>query len=177
MGLESIELVMDCEDTFGISIPDDEASKMLTMGDLFALIRRLLGQRLLRGKCTSASAFWRLRKGLMKLGIERRRIRPSSIVDELVPISGRRRSWRILSGSTELRLPPLKVCFNDTRFTVRDLVYSVLIRDRERFSDTSALITDEEIWRILCALVSEQMGVEPDKLHANTRFVEDLGMG
>lgn len=38
MGLEMVELVMDCEEEFGISIPDSAASDIRTVGEFFDLI-------------------------------------------------------------------------------------------------------------------------------------------
>jgi acyl carrier protein len=38
MGLDTVELVMEIEEAFDISIPDDRASKMLTVGDVYEFI-------------------------------------------------------------------------------------------------------------------------------------------
>jgi hypothetical protein len=42
MGLESVELVLNVEDAFGISIPDDIASDVRTVGQLHSVILDLL---------------------------------------------------------------------------------------------------------------------------------------
>jgi len=34
MGLETVELLMDIEDHFGVSIPDEDASRCITVGDI-----------------------------------------------------------------------------------------------------------------------------------------------
>lgn len=41
MGLETVELVMDCEDEFGIVIPDEAAGEIRTVGQLFDLVLAL----------------------------------------------------------------------------------------------------------------------------------------
>ena len=41
MGLEMVELVMDCEDEFGISIPDKAAGEVRTVGQFFDLVLAL----------------------------------------------------------------------------------------------------------------------------------------
>ena len=42
MGLEMVELVLDCEDEFGISMPDAAASKVSTVGQFFDLVLALI---------------------------------------------------------------------------------------------------------------------------------------
>jgi acyl carrier protein len=38
MGLENIEIVLRTEETFNINLPDDECSKVVTVGDLYRLV-------------------------------------------------------------------------------------------------------------------------------------------
>ena len=42
MGLELVELVMDCEDEFGISIPDAAVSDVRTVGEFFDIVLTLI---------------------------------------------------------------------------------------------------------------------------------------
>ena len=42
MGMQSIELVMDVEDEFGIRIPDDAAEQCITVGQLHTLVVNLI---------------------------------------------------------------------------------------------------------------------------------------
>ena len=42
MGLETVEIFMDIEDHFGVSIPDDDASRCVTVGDTRDVVVRLL---------------------------------------------------------------------------------------------------------------------------------------
>jgi len=42
MGLETVELLMDIEDHFGVSIPDEDASRCITVGDTRDVVVRLL---------------------------------------------------------------------------------------------------------------------------------------
>lgn len=42
--LDQVEIVMECETTFKIVIPDDEAEKMETVGDLYTFVNGLAAQ-------------------------------------------------------------------------------------------------------------------------------------
>ncbi|MHB1457422.1 MAG: hypothetical protein ACYC0V_10965 [Armatimonadota bacterium] len=107
MGLDIVELVVEAEETFGISIPDEDASELVTVGLMHDYIMRkveMAGKR----TCISSKVFYTLRRGLMELtGIERRRITPNSSLYELMPEGKRRRIYFRLGKMTKLRLPKL----------------------------------------------------------------------
>jgi|HubBroStandDraft_3_1064219.scaffolds.fasta_scaffold559946_2 hypothetical protein len=56
MGLDSVELVMKVEEHFDITIPDDHASQLTTVGKLHAWVVDELS-RLDRGKIDSKTVF------------------------------------------------------------------------------------------------------------------------
>jgi acyl carrier protein len=53
MGLDIVELVMRCEEDFGITIADADAGQMYTVGDLYLLVCRQLGIEPARGPLPS----------------------------------------------------------------------------------------------------------------------------
>jgi acyl carrier protein len=61
MGLDSVELVMKVEEHFDITIPDDQASQLTTVGKLHAWVVGELS-RLNRGKIDSTTVFDELRE-------------------------------------------------------------------------------------------------------------------
>ncbi len=109
MGLDTVELVMEMEETFGITIPDEEAEKIQTVGQAYRYILAHLGEPPLTGPgCLSAAMFYRLRRQLMGgLRVERSRIRPDSALDDLIPKQDRQSAWRNLEGGLGWRLPKL----------------------------------------------------------------------
>lgn len=103
MGLDSIELVLEIEDRFGIKIPDAECEKLRTPAALAAAVVA----RLPRAQgCPTARAFFRLRTLLTTAGgAQRDRVKPGAKLNELLPAplaSG----WRAMR-SRDPRLPNL----------------------------------------------------------------------
>jgi acyl carrier protein len=109
MGLDTVELAMEVEEAFGITIPDEQAEKVLTVGDLYHYILATMGgPPLATPGCLSAAAFYRLRRQLMgRFRVERRRIRPASTLDDLFPKAMRREQWRQLGEALGWKLPDL----------------------------------------------------------------------
>jgi hypothetical protein len=109
MGLDTVELVMEVEKSFGITIRDEDAEKILTIGDLYHyVLAKLDGPVLTTPGCLSAAVFYRLRRRLIGLfRIERRRIRPASSLGDLIPATKRRLEWQRLGESLGWSLPEL----------------------------------------------------------------------
>ncbi|MGJ5813348.1 hypothetical protein [Paludibaculum fermentans] len=107
MGLDYIELVLALEDAFQISIADEEASGVVTVGDLHALVlAKLKGPDTKR--CLTSAAFYRVRRGLVEvLGVDRRSIRPATLLRPMMPLGRRRTLWRRIQDRTTLKLPNL----------------------------------------------------------------------
>ncbi len=69
MGLAAVELLMEIEEAFDISIPDDRASRMRTVGDLYELILEMTADTTLESNtCLTAAAFYELRRHVRSLG-------------------------------------------------------------------------------------------------------------
>lgn len=108
MGMDAVELVMRCEDAFGISIPDEAASKVVTVGDLYDLILKLTADRAEGPTRTSSAAFYRLRQGLVACGLDRDHVLPTSRLEDLLPAEQRKILWAQLAKATGINLPPLR---------------------------------------------------------------------
>ena len=105
MGLDTVELVMEVEETFGIEIPIEAAQEIVTVGDLFEFVKSQT-ELAPAGTCLTAATFYDLRKGLHLSGIDQR-FGPSTRLDEILPCDDRRSFWARLAEDTELRLPKL----------------------------------------------------------------------
>ncbi|MEI8195245.1 MAG: acyl carrier protein [Phycisphaerae bacterium] len=109
MGLDVVELIMQVEDTFQITIQDREAEGIRTVGDLY----RLVGMKtntIPQTGCFSAHVFYRLRRTIQSLqpGVPAR-LRPATPLTEALPLPVRRALWPRLAASSSLRLPELQM--------------------------------------------------------------------
>ncbi len=108
MGLDGVELLLEVEDTFEISISDSDASHIRTVGDLYGIIRKRLGERTSE-QCLTARAFYRLRRAFMQTtGCRRNQVHPAWPLEEALPRRNRRQQWRTLAGELGLKLPELR---------------------------------------------------------------------
>lgn len=241
MGMDGVELVMEVEETFGLTIPDTEAQEIRTVGDLYALIvgkQRERDRPLERdGLCASASAFYALRRGAVAaLAVDRAAVRPATSTATLLgPYLGRRVRWTQLETASGLRLPPLRwpvgvnyalvavpLSFGlwagwwsyrvggdlgdaigtavlvpiGTLFlllmlahpfrrhlprtcrTVRGLIGDVVPRNIGTLAvQIGRRPTDDETFDALRRIIVEILGVKPEAVTLEARFVEDLGLG
>lgn len=106
MGMDSVELIINVETAFGITISDREATSVVTVADLYAIVLRTMAL-LPGGKCRTAKMFYELRRDLGKLGEIPQRLRPSTPLAQAVPAARRRAVWRTLAQGKGLKLPAL----------------------------------------------------------------------
>lgn len=108
MGLDGVELILAIEDAFQIHIADEEAGNVSTVGDLHGLVLSNLDVRDAK-RCLTSAAFYRTRHAIVgTLGMERREIRPSTLLAALLPRSNRRANWRHIQAAMKLKVPDLR---------------------------------------------------------------------
>jgi hypothetical protein len=101
-----VELVISVEEAFGISISDEEACRVQTVGQLYWTVTQKVKQQRTQD-CLTARAFYRLRKALIAVtGCDRRAVRPDSRVDELFPKRTRRQGWPEVAARLGMRRLP-----------------------------------------------------------------------
>lgn len=111
MGLDAVEIVMDVEDHFGISILNNEAERVRTVGDLVALIQsRIEAARI--ATCPMLASFLRLRSAVREImNDDALRIRTRTRVVDVLNRPQRRELWTRLddilgTAPPGLRRPP-----------------------------------------------------------------------
>ena len=108
MGLDVVELVMRVEEEFGLSIEDEAAEQLQTVGQLHTFILSRLDW-LDASRCLSSATFYQLRRGLVDLAVApRRAIAPATPTESLLPIANRRQLWESWSRNAGVELPALQ---------------------------------------------------------------------
>ena len=97
MGLDAVELVMDVEDHFGITIQNAEAERVRTVGDLVTLIQGRISATH-DAYCPTLPAFLKLRTTVRDTtGDNTFRIRPRQRIADRLTVPQRRDLWKRLS--------------------------------------------------------------------------------
>jgi hypothetical protein len=109
MGLDSVELLVEVEKTFGIEIPDLEAEKIVTVGDFYEAVWGKIKEKE-SDKCNSAILFYQLRTLLQKkYNIDRDKITPKTLLEDIIPKRKRRNEWKNIQKEIDLIFPRLKL--------------------------------------------------------------------
>ncbi len=96
MGMDGVEIVMDVEDHFGISIQDSEAEHVRAVGDLVALVQARIAAAQ-REYCPTLTAFLSLRNAArVVLGDDSVHLRPRDAVANILAPTQRRALWKQL---------------------------------------------------------------------------------
>lgn len=177
MGLDSVELVIATEETFGISIPDKDATEMTTPAHLIAYVQNAVKSTPFTRPCLSQRAFHRIRTNLCEVTkIPRREIRLDSKIDHLFPKYSRAKQWEVFRAKTGLHALP-QVRFGRVIFflpkTVRDLVKYEMNAMANQLRETSGW-TDQEVRSVVRLIISEQLGIK--QFNDTDHFIDDLNL-
>lgn len=182
MGLDTVELVMEFEDEFGISIPDADAEKIITVGDSVEFIISELHKKPDRppiDTCSSARIFRRLRAGLQAtFDVPRGAVRPSVAIGDVIPSGRARARWSQFAREHDLPKPPWSI-FGEKRFPKAGTTISDLVR-RVRHASFYTARGDVDRVKVLQKvreIVSEQLGIEFDEIQPHKRYIDDLNCG
>jgi acyl carrier protein len=107
MGLDSVEILMKVEDSFGIKIPDREAGEISTVGDFHNAVWQKLDGKY-SDCCKSQGTFYRLRKSLVEMfNLSPTLIKPDLVPEKIIPVVQRRNEYFRLANSLNLTFPKL----------------------------------------------------------------------
>ena len=179
MGLDSVEIVLSWEESFGISIPDCDVENMLTPRQAINYLSIRLNAKDIPNKpCISQRAFYVIRRTLAKhFSACRSDVQPDSFLRDLLPEKGKKHIWKQFveklgfgTISVSLGLPLLGAGST----TVNDLVTELtschatkLVSDQERWSR-------HQIRNVVRKSVEDVAGVRD--FSDDDRFFQDIGI-
>jgi acyl carrier protein len=118
MGLDSVEILVNVENAFGITISNYEAEKITTVGDIHNVVwRNVQGRQSMR--CRSQQLFYKLRYLLInKFQVPRDAIELDASLNEIFPKKNRRIKYFRLQKELQLKLPELVLPAGWNRFLI-----------------------------------------------------------
>ncbi|HEV3438778.1 MAG TPA: acyl carrier protein [Gemmata sp.] len=185
MGLDIVEFVMDVEESFGISIPDDVAERITTPRKLIDYIHGRVPHKS-TSLCLSQRAFYSIRRALVqRVGLPRSQLRPGTDLLSVLPAQNAQAVWNEVGeslGYRDGRWPHLYRSGWLTRFFVSDpprtlgeVARSVVSCTTPARKPAGERWSRPEIEAVIAGLLREHFDIQRYSL--DDRFVEDLGLG
>ncbi len=173
MSLDSVEIVVGWEKSFGISIADAEATALRTPRQSIDLIAaKLLTQDEPRRGCLTLRAFHRLRCSIVSAAfISRAKIRPDARLRDLIGTE-RRRTWETVR--TTCGIPSLPGLGWFTPSTVGDLARWTVVHAAKELKRPGEPWTRWEIRSVVREVITDVTGVED--FEDDHDFVHDIGI-
>ncbi|WP_345774540.1 hypothetical protein [Pinibacter soli] len=107
MGLDSVEILMEVEKTFGINIPDQEAEKIITVHDFHNSVWRHLEGKY-SDRCKSQAVFYQLRQSFADtFNFSKQEFRLDTSLDDIFPGDDRREIYFRFATINNLEFPKL----------------------------------------------------------------------
>jgi acyl carrier protein len=181
VGLDSVELILAIEEEFGVAIPDGDAEKMMTVGDVFAWLKSCIGS-VAPGTCLTQSVFYKLRRALVEnYRLERNAITPETKLTDFLSVREIEEGWPFLQMFIEVNPPPFAIANKIVGFrlskeplTMRQLVDALLVVNGELLN--SGRDSEEKIWRRLVEVFSRQLNVLNEDVKPEASITRDLGV-
>lgn len=181
MGLDSVQIIVDTENCFGIKIEDREAEKMRTVGDLVDYVWINIKHKNTKA-CMTQILFFRLRKFFVEqLDISPNQFKQDSHFSEF----GKRKELNNLLKKLELELKlKLPNIFTGDRVllffkaqsdTVQDLIDGIIYKNIKEL-DREYGITKDAVFSIIASITHEIVGVPRKDIIPSAKFVDDLGV-
>ncbi|WP_029450422.1 phosphopantetheine-binding protein [Cellulophaga baltica] len=196
MGLDSVELVVSVEDTFGIRIPDDECEKIYSVQDFADAVFKIISINSTE-KCLRQLIFYRIRKAFQTLDFEKVIIRPDTKISELFTQPELKTNWKKIETELGLKLPELVALdFNPnvnshvkilgiktlkrtlpvSKGTIRQLIDWTISLNFDTLIDIQSITDKYEIERIISGIISKNMGIPISEIELKHSITNDLGI-
>ncbi|WKN41660.1 hypothetical protein [Tunicatimonas pelagia] len=196
MGLDSVELLVEVEQAFGIEISDQEAGNIATVGDfvnaVFSKVRLVPGE-----KCLTQIVFYRIREAFMLLRGEEVEVRPASKIIDLLDDNSVKVGWEFLESQVQLKFPKLVRMDIDrelnrdvrllgiriftriealTKSSVEKLIGWIISLNFNELIDLEKISSKYEVERIIVGIISDKMGIPVNEIEQHHSITSDLGI-
>jgi hypothetical protein len=200
MGLDSVQLVMDIEDTFNIRIPDKECEQINTVEDFSNIVKKYI-VLYPNSTCLTQHAFYKLRRSFEMIGDSRNEVLPNSTIRTLLPSSDLQLWWNILETELEIeskiKIPSLhKTDFDEnlnshvtflglpiwkrakpiTQNSVKTFIDWILAMNHANFINPLKVKNRYEIARVIIGIIHETCAVPIDEIFLNSEICNDFGI-
>jgi len=174
MGLDIVEFIMEVEESFGVSIPDNAAQELTTPGRVIDYLHAQLPQAA-SGPCISQRAFYMLRRAIAETAdVPRSLIHSNTVVGTILPNEDGRRLWNSLHTRFDLpkrHWPRIGQYWSRSRQIREGVMAMVTYRAKSLFGDAW---TRRQIADVVNNLVRTNLGVH--EFTEDSRFGEDMGV-
>lgn len=183
MGLDTVELVMAFEETFGIAISDEDTEGLSTVRNMVDYIEAKIRPMALipMSNCLTRTVFLELRRyALPILRTPRTAFRPDAQLPDLIPKPQRTAFRRMVvkKFSTAVnRNNPLQALIGYAEVwqyaTLRELVTAAANR-RSLGSDLGRNLTRPQLEVMVWDILEEQLGIRRQDYSLESRFIQDM---
>jgi hypothetical protein len=196
MGLDSVEILVRVEEYFGVSIPNREAEKILTVQDFADCVFAKVTVNPTE-KCKSQMLFYKLKTFFIdKQGLSKEQVRPDSKIRDLIT-GDLKTTWTKIEEHLKLDLPTLSdLDINPTKDkeikilglkvwtrkspvtigTIGDLVNWTLAKNYDTLIDSKALFDKADVEKVIIGIISDSMAIPVDEIKLEHRITYDLGI-
>ncbi|HTW94237.1 MAG TPA: hypothetical protein VMD30_05565 [Tepidisphaeraceae bacterium] len=178
MGLDGVELLIDMEHEFGISIPDDAASKVATVQDAANLIVEILRTKQWPvGVCSTAHSFYALRRQLVaRFDASRGDVRLDTPIGKFIP-RGCGIAWSQVAAICDLRNEFAVFAKNRVPPPAMPIRQLIETRSQIKWLRIDGTVDQTMVLERVRQMSAEQMGIPIGRVKPESHFIEDLGMG
>ena len=196
MSLDTVELIVSIEKTFGISIPNEECEMLATVEQIVDCVYEKVKIQP-NQKCLSQIVFYRIRKALIQFGNNKKDITPNTKMSDLLSETNLASDWQRLEIKLQLKIPDLvdldldKTLNKEVKFfgikiydrtepvaenTLRKFTNWIISMNFDKLISIENVSDKYEIERIVCAVVEDSTGVPLSEIQLHHSLTSDLGI-
>lgn len=127
-------------------------------------------------------AFYLTRKAMIEvLQLPKQCLRPATTLEALIPETDRAQVWRLIRDANSLAMPDVETTWviYGNRYPsgfkdLGDLAARVMILNHKKLAADLRGWASGDVWKTLCAIIVDQLGVRPEELVPDAQFLRDL---